>query len=108
MIIRLRTAKEAEDLLRHCLEDGKVIPTKHFRDELANENLTLEDAWIVFRRGRIYNPPEPDLKTGEWRYRIEVFEPDGKWIAIVFCFRTMDQAILITIFSIESRSKPKT
>jgi hypothetical protein len=47
--------QEALDLLQHCLEEGEVVPTKHFRDELANESITFEDAWIVLRSGAIYD-----------------------------------------------------
>ena len=37
MVIACKTLVEAVDLLRYCLEDGEVIPSKHFRDELAEE-----------------------------------------------------------------------
>jgi hypothetical protein len=64
------------------LEEGEVVPTKHFRAELANESVTFEDAWIVLRSGSIYDEPEQDIKTGDWKYRIEGYEPEGKWMAI--------------------------
>ncbi len=35
----------ALDMLRDCLNGGNVIPGKHFRDELANEAMTIPDAW---------------------------------------------------------------
>jgi hypothetical protein len=83
------------------LEDGAVGYGTHFREELAKERLSIEDAWPVLRRGRIYDPPEQDIKTGEWKYRIEGRTPDGTWIAIVFCFKSIRKAFLITAFSIE-------
>ncbi len=79
--------------------------TRHFREELANESITFEDAWIVLRSGSIYDEPEQDIKTGEWKYRVEGYEPDGKWMAIVLTFKRTDRALLITIFSIESRRR---
>lgn len=93
--------QEATDLLRHCLEDGEIIPGRHFRDELRKEGITIEDAWAVLRSGRIYQPPEPDIKTREWKYRLEGYEPGGKWMAIVFSFKSLDRVFLITVFSIE-------
>ena len=36
--------QEAVELLRHCLEEGEVIPGAHFREELAQEGLSLPDA----------------------------------------------------------------
>ena len=44
MVIACRTLQEAIDLLRHCLEDGEVRHGKHFREELAKEELSYEDA----------------------------------------------------------------
>jgi hypothetical protein len=95
----------AQGVLQDCLEDGNIVPTKHFRDELLNEGLTFADAMYVLRIGQIYDPGEPDIKTGEWKYTVEGHETDGKWIKIVFSFRSIDTAILITIFSIESRRR---
>jgi hypothetical protein len=97
---------DAVTLLRRCLTDGAVIPGKHFRDELQNENLAFPDAMAVLEGGSIYDPPEPDIRTGDWKYRIEGREPGGLWIAIVFCFRKVDTAFLITVFSIrEGRAR---
>lgn len=106
MIVAVHTASEAVDLLRYCLGDGgTVTPTKHFRDELAKEGLSFPDAWYVLKTGTIYNPAEPDIKTGEWKYQIEGHAPDGKWLQIVFCFRAVDSAVLITVFSVEEKRR---
>ena len=101
MLVERMTAQEAKDLLAFCLERGTVIPSKHFRDELAKETIDMNDAWFILRSGAIYDGPEQDIKTGEWKYRIEARVPDGQWIAIVFKFRTEDTAFLITVFSVE-------
>lgn len=78
---------------------------RHFLEELANERLSIEDAWIVLRHGQIYDPPEQDIKTREWKYRVEGKEPGGKPLAVVFCFKEADQMFLITIFSIENKGR---
>ncbi len=106
MPVTCRTVQEALDLLRHCLDCGGVRPGRHFRDELANEGLSMPDAWTVMRSGAIYDPPEQDIRTGEWKYRVEGYAPDGEWLAIVFCFKTREQAFLITVFSVESKRRP--
>jgi hypothetical protein len=97
--------QEAQDLLRHCLESGQVIPGRHFRDELIKEAVSMVDAWAVLKSGRIYNPPEFHLGSQEWNYRMEGHEPGGKWLAIVFSFKAVDTTFLITVFSVESRKK---
>lgn len=106
MLVEVMTAVEARDLLRYCLTDGAVVPSGHFRKELDAEGLTLVDAWHVLRTGCIYEPSERDIATGEWKYRIEGAEPDeGRWIGIVFCFKTIERVRLITVFRIESRRR---
>lgn len=97
--------QEAVKLLRECVRIGKIIPGKHFRDELAKEGLIFPDALRVLKTGQIYKEPEPDPKTGEWKYRVEGREVDGKWLAIVFCFKATDTAFLITLFSVEVKGK---
>ena len=96
----------ALDMLRDCLTDGAVVPGRHFLEELKKEGLTLPAAWHVLRTGCIYNQPEHDVKTGHWKYSVEGNEPDGKWLVIVFCFRTIDRAFLITVFSVEAKQSP--
>ncbi len=104
-MVPFRTAREAVDLLHRCLEDGAVAYGTHFREELANESLSIGDAWVVLRTGRIYDPPEQDIKTGDWKYRVEGRVPDGTRIAIVFCFKSLEKVFLITVFSIERKEK---
>src|SRR5437763_16329729 len=96
---------KARSILRQCLASGRVIPSKHFRNELANENLKLLDAWSVLGDGNIFNEPEFHVGTQEWNYRIEGHEPGGKWIAIVFNFKSYENAFLITVFSIRTRNR---
>ena len=98
--------QEALGLLRQCLEQGKVRPGRHFRQELMNESLEFADAWHVMgKTGNIFDPPEHDIKTGEWKYTIEDHETDGKWLAIVFSFKSLDQAFLITAWTVAAREK---
>jgi len=47
------------------------------------------------------------MKTAEWKYRVEGHEPGGKWVVVVFCFKTVERALLITVFSVESRRKTR-
>jgi hypothetical protein len=91
---------EAVALVRRCLTAGRVIPGKHFRDELENEGLGILDAHNVLRLGNIYAEPEPDIRTGDWKYRMEGADLEGKPLAVVFCFRDEVTGFLITAFSI--------
>jgi hypothetical protein len=97
---------KALDLLHHCLsEGGSVRWGTHFKKALEDERLTFPDAWQVLRTGRIYEAPERDIKTGDWKYRVEGHTPDGVWLVIVFCFKEADRAFLITVWSVETRRR---
>jgi hypothetical protein len=93
----------AQSVLQDCLEDGSIIPSKHFREELSKEGLGLGDALYILRTGQIYDPGEQDIKTGEWKYGVEGQQAEGMCFRIIFAFKAVDTAILITIFSIEKR-----
>ena len=104
MLVTLKTSLAAKDLLVECLgEDGQVVPGRHFLEELEREDLTFPDALHVLRYGNITDPADQDIRTREWKYTIEGQEPDGKWIAIVFSFKEINRAYLITVFSIRGR-----
>ena len=86
-MIACKTLQEATDLIRYCLRSGGITIGRHFRAELANEGLTLADAYQVLNNGNVFMPPEKDIRSGEWKYRSEGRDPEGKKVAIVFCLR---------------------
>ncbi len=87
----------AKSKLNRGLQEDVVIYSNHFRDELTNDKLTMEDVLVVCRSGAIIDAPEKDIKTGQWKYRIEGKTADGRHVAIVFTFR-QDSAVFITVF----------
>ena len=105
-ILSALSTYEAEDLLHYCLgADGEVVPGLHFLDELRKEELEIPDVWLILRTGHVFSPPELDTRTGEWKYKVEGHETGGKYIVIVFSFKEIDQAFLITVFSIEPKRR---
>jgi hypothetical protein len=105
IIVDCLTQEIATGVLQDCLEDGNIIQGRHFRNELAAESLTIADALFVLRSGSIKDPPEIDIRSREWKYKVEGFEPAGKWLVIAFSFKQIDTVFLITIFSVESRGR---
>jgi hypothetical protein len=87
----------AKAKLDGCIEDGAVMYSRHFRDELANDDLTTEDILAVCRSGAIIMAPEKDIKTGQWKYRIEGVTADRRNVALVFAFKN-ELAVFITVF----------
>jgi hypothetical protein len=100
MPVKRLSRTEAADLVRECLSAGRLIPGKHFREELANEGLDILDAYYVLRKGNIFQEPEPDIRSGDWKYRMEGTDLEGKPLAVVFCFKDESTGFLITVFSI--------
>ena len=60
--------------LNRCLDDGLVIYSRHFKDELAK------------------------VGTGGWKYRIEGWTADKEDVALVFTFKLEQKAVFITVF----------
>jgi len=100
MPVRCLARAEAADLVRYCLSAGRLIPGKHFREELANEGLDILDAHNVLKTGNIFQEPEPDIRSGDWKYKMEGTDLEGRPLAVVFCFKDESTGFLITVFSI--------
>lgn len=83
--------------LNRCLEEGQVVYSRHFREELLNDSFTMGDVLRVCRSGAIFMAPEQDAKTGRWKYRIEGRSVDYRAMAVVFTFG-QDRAVFITVF----------
>ncbi len=105
MMLRRISRAKALDLLHHCLEEGEVQWGPHFKKALADESLSILEVYGILRGGNIYEEPEQDIKTADWKYRVEGYEPSGKWLAIILTFREVDRVFLITCFSIEARRR---
>jgi uncharacterized DUF497 family protein len=73
------------------------VYTRHFWTELRNDGLSMQDVLTVCRSGRVVQV-EPDLRTGDSRYRLEGLTVEQQTLAVVFCFRPEDQAVFITVF----------
>ena len=83
--------------MNRCLEEGSVIYTQHFGKELANDNLTTQDVLAVCRSGAVIMEPEKDIKTGQWKYRIEGITIERRKAAVVFTLKP-SLAVFITVF----------
>lgn len=82
--------------VRRCmleiLKNGwEVGWTAHAKRELSNDQMTTVDAVNVLRCWRYMDPPEQDIKTGEWKYRIHT-----DMMGVVVKFRSETQLVVIT------------
>jgi hypothetical protein len=93
--MRARSAK-IRQRQNSCIEEGTVIYSRHFRDELINDGLTIPGVLTVCRSGAVLMAPEKDIRTGSWKCRIEGLTSDHVSITVVFTFRP-GQAVFITV-----------
>jgi hypothetical protein len=97
-----RSQPEARSIVRKCLTEGDFVESAHFRERLAalreEKGVSIQDVIDIGQHGGIYCEPEFDTKYGEWKYRLEGTSGDGLLIAIIFCLKEDDLALLITIF----------
>jgi hypothetical protein len=86
------TAGEVRLRLGAILRNGwEVAWTSHARRELAKDRMTTVDAVNVLRCWRYMDPPEQDIQTREWKYRIHT-----DMMGIVVKFRSETQLVVIT------------
>jgi len=89
--------KQAMEIIRRCLREGKVIYDPHIYKQAKKRQFTVGDVVHVLKTGVIYDEPEPHIRTNLWRYRVcgeTVFE---KTLTVVVEINDPN-AILITCF----------
>lgn len=75
-----------------------LFVTLHFREELQNDGLTIVDVEAVCRSGAVVQEPEPDIRTGCWKYHLEAVTADSSRMAVMFTFVERLNAVMITVF----------
>lgn len=97
MVPRL-SRSDALKLLRRCLESGIVEYHPHFALRCRDRGIDPVDAQYVLRKGVIYDEAELDVRSQEWRYKIEGKPPDAdKRLKVVITFLERDEVLVITV-----------
>lgn len=86
---------EALKILKQHLNDGKILPSKHFRERLRERNLSMQDVLCAIKKGRITEEPELDIKIGNWKYRVRGKTVDENPIIVVAAINE-DHSIYLT------------
>jgi hypothetical protein len=80
---------EAKKLIQAICLQGVVISSRHAKEELAQDDLTVVDARNVLRGGKILE--EPELENGTWRYRVQTAQ-----IVVVVAFVSESKLKIVT------------
>ncbi len=85
---------DARRLIRTILAEGVVTTTRHARDEMAKDGLTLVDCVNVLRGG-VVEPAE--WEHDAWRYRVRTAR-----IYVVIEFAAEEELVIITTWRTRS------
>ena len=88
---------EARVAFRQAVLGGSMIVTKHARARMRECGLDNTDLLQLSRQGAVVTPPEPDIKTGDWVYRIET-----QHVIAAFVIIPQRKVRLVTCFTPES------
>lgn len=66
-----------------------MVLSRHAKEELAKDRLTVVDARNVLRAGKILE--EPELENGTWRYRVQTAQ-----IVVVLAFVSESKLKIVT------------
>jgi hypothetical protein len=82
---------EAKKLIQEICSSpqGEVVSSRHAKQELANDALTMMDAMNVLRAGKILE--EAELENGTWRYRVHTAR-----MTVVVAFQSESKLKIIT------------
>ena len=98
--------EEAKRIILLILKDGYVGYSFHcLQESMSKQGVTTIDVVNALQCGQVLREPEWDDEFHNWKYRVEGRDAAGRWIAIIFAFKTFDLVFLITVFSIEARGK---
>ena len=86
---------QARKLVSKILASGTVTFTHHAREELAKDDMTLNDAANVLAGGRMTE--EGEQEHGTWRYRLHT-----QRMCVVVAFRSEAELVVVTAW----RKKP--
>ena len=79
------------------LERLQQISRDDIEDRMAQRHFHMGDVRNLAHEGRIYNPPEWDLRHGQYKWRVEGKALDGRTLYVVFVVLGEHRVRAITI-----------
>jgi hypothetical protein len=78
------TPEQATAAVRRVYFEGfSLIQTKHFREELAKADATMQDVENVLEHGHVLRAPEWKAKHRSWNYAVAGRDIEGEPLTIV-------------------------
>jgi len=95
-MVKRMTSGEAVKAVRKCETVGFTV---HALDEMFADKISRLEVLTALKSGNIFKPAEQDIKTGDWKYRMEA-RVMNRNIAVVLTFRTVDRLTIITVWEV--------
>lgn len=86
--------RDAQKIFRQAWQEGGAILTHHCRIRMSEREVDTNDLMTLSRTGVVADPPECDIKTGEWKYIIERKKP---LLKAVFTIPGKDTVRILTV-----------
>ena len=93
------TKFQATSLIKKIVKSGFIRTTKHAKDRMKERDITNQDILWAFKYGKVIDEPEPDIKTGYWKYKIigNAIDSDDLKITVVINEKE-NYLLVITVF----------
>ncbi|GBE03425.1 hypothetical protein BMS3Abin09_00340 [bacterium BMS3Abin09] len=92
------TKLQAARLIKQIAQKGSIRKTGHAKKRMKERNVSDQDILRVLNNGRIYNDPEPHIKTGNWIYTIIGSGiDDGNIVVPVFINKRENYILIVTL-----------
>ncbi len=95
------TKLQATQLIRIIASSssGRIFPSNHAKKMMGKRDISNQDILRAFKYGKVIDEPEPDIRTGEWKYKIVGNGIDIDNLSVVVTINEDEQyLIIITVF----------
>ena len=92
------TIQQAPKIIAGAVKDGRVSITKHAKGQMAKRDIIMTDVLRVLQKGHIFQPPDRDVKTGAWVYRVEGHTVDSVSVKVAVEITDAGDINVVTVF----------
>ena len=64
------TKLRATRLIKEISQKGSIRTSGHAKKQMKLRNISTQDILWAFKHGKVFDEPEPHIKSGNWLYKI--------------------------------------
>ena len=89
------TKSQATRLIKKISKEGSTRPSPHAKKQMKKRHISTQDILQAFKNGRIFDEPEPHIKTGNWLYKILGNGIDNSSLQVVVHINEKENYLLV-------------